>query len=204
VVASVALAACADDTDAEPVGTGTVPGSTPPTSSPPTTAAPTTDAPTTTLDEAAQLAAEVEADLRETFRLTDEAFFDPTNDVTVAAALEGHIATSRELLAQRLQTFRTDGWVTRENPAVAAGIIVETPATLLEPSEDVARVQVCEIDPWIVVEPGAGPNGGDAIVDSNIYAYRSILFVRRIDDRWRIEGADQLGEWTGLGSCPAE
>ena len=47
-----------------------------------------------------------------------------------------------------------------------AATIIEVPPTLIEPSDDLSEVQVCEVDSWIVVEPGAGPDGTDAIVNA--------------------------------------
>jgi hypothetical protein len=205
-LAVASLAGCADNTDSEPVGTGTVAGTTPDTTGPPPTTSPppTSDAPTTTLDEATQLAAQVEADLLEAFRLTDLAFLDPSDADATAAALEGHIGANRKFVAERLETFKKNGWAARLNPDVEPGFLIEVPAALVAPSVDVAELQACEVDSWVVVEPGAGPNGGEAVVDSNVYTYRSIFFLRLVDGRWRVEGSDQLGTWTGLGSCPAE
>jgi hypothetical protein len=203
VVASVALAACADDTDAEPVGTGTVPGSTPPTSSPPTTAVPTTDAPTTTLDEAAQLAAEVEADFLEAFRLTDLAIQDPTSEEKVSAALDAYASANREFVADRIDRLRSSGQLARANPDVSPAVDVEVPAQLVHQSTETAFLQACYVDPWLIVEPGAGPNGGDAVVNDEVRSYRSKFVLQLIDQRWRISGGESLGDWEGVG-CPPE
>jgi hypothetical protein len=200
--AVLTLAACSgSDGDAS---LSTVPVTVAPTTAAPTTtsAPTTTEAPTTTIDPAVALAAEVEADFRETIRLTSVALQEPTNEAKVAAALEGYIEANRVFMEERFDEFRTNGWVVRENPDVAADLIIEEPARLIPPSSDVVEVQVCEIDPWVVVEPGAGPNGTDAIVDDALYTYRSIFFLRLIDGRWRAEGSRELGRWTGLETCP--
>ena len=42
-------------------------------------------------------------------------------------------------------------------------------------SDDVAELQICEVDSWILVEVGAGPNGTDAIVNPDVIAYRSTV-----------------------------
>jgi hypothetical protein len=199
------LAACSSGSDADPAPT-TDPSTTVAVSEPeptPTTEAPTTTvAPTTTLDPAESLAAQVEADLLETFRLTDEALLDPTNDEAVAAALDGYVGSNRDLIEARLDDFRSNGYVTRPNPEVEALVIVEKPAVLASSPADTAVIQVCEVDSWIVVEPGAGPDGADAIVDPDVTSYRSNYVLLLVDGRWRIRGSELLAEFPGEPSCP--
>jgi len=206
------LAACSSGGDASPETTATTPTVTT-EADPTTTVAPTTtEAPTTTTtttidsttDAARVLAAEVEADFLETIRLTDEAFRDPANDEKVAAALAGYTAANRDFIQERLETFRSMNWVSTPNPSVAANVIIEEPARLIPPSSDVVKMQVCEIDSSVVMEPGAGPNGTDAIVDAELYTYRSVFFLRLVDGRWLAEGSDELGSWTGVQTCPDE
>jgi len=200
------LAACSSGGDASLETTATTPTVIATTQADPTTtvAPTTTEAPTTTIDPAQVLAAQVEADFLETIRLTDEAFRDPANDEKVAAALTGYLAANRDFIQERLETFRSMNWVSTPNPSVAANVIIEEPARLIPPSPDVVKLQVCEIDSSIVVEPGAGPNGTDAIVDAELYTYRSVFFLRLIDGRWLAEGSDELGSWTGVETCPDE
>jgi hypothetical protein len=198
------LAACSgSDGDAAPSTTPAPVATTAATPAPTTTSVPsTTQAPTTTIDPAQTLAAEVEADLLETIRLTNEAFQDPANDEKVAAALDGYFKANRDFIEGRFDEFRINGWVATPNPEVAANVIIEQPAKLIPPSDDVVEIQVCEIDPWIVVEPGAGPHGTEAIVDAELYTYRSIFFLRDVDGSWLVEGRNEIGSWTGLSACP--
>jgi hypothetical protein len=203
VVAVALIAACSGSDDAAPATTLEAPTTVAPTvPDPTTTVAPTTEAPTTTVDPAQALAAEVEADFRETIRLTNEAFQDPMNDEKVTAALDGYLGANRDFIQARFDEFRSNGWVATPNPAIEPALIIELPARLIPPSEDVVEMQVCEIDPWIVVEPGAGPDGTEAIVDSELYTYRSVFFLRDVEGRWRIEGGNETGSWTGLLTCP--
>jgi hypothetical protein len=206
-LASLLLAACSSG-DGDAVETTSVVPTAPPDTAPPSTPPAPTDAPTTTaappttIDPAAQLAAAVEADLLEAFDALYASIQDPNNDATVAAALDWHLASNREFIADQLETFRTNSWVARPNPVVQAGVYVEVPAVLIEPSDDVAELQVCEVDSWIVVEPGAGPDGADALVNDELTTYRSTYFVRYVDGRWRIEGSSLIGTWLGLVPCP--
>jgi hypothetical protein len=175
----------------------------PPATDPPSTDPATTIAPTTTLDPAATLAAEVEADFLEAFAALYEAVQDPGDDEKLSTALDWHVAPNRRFIADQLEEYRLNGWIARPNPDVNAVVVIEVPAILLDPSDDAAELQVCEVDSWIVVEPGAGPDGSDALVNDELNTYRSTYFVRRVDGRWLVEGSSEIGSWLGLKSCPA-
>jgi hypothetical protein len=177
----------------------------PTTAAPTTTSAPTTtQAPTTTIDPAVALAAEVEADYREAIRLGDEALQDPFDAARETAALDRRLGIIRENFAERLARYRTESLAIRENETVPATIVVEQPARLVPPSDDVIEMQVCEVDSWIVVEVGAGPNGTDAVVNPDVVAYRAQVFMRNVDGVWKYEGGNDLASWEGATSCPAE
>jgi hypothetical protein len=203
VACAVSLAAACSSTD----GDGATVTATPtPTDSDPTTSTtpPTTEAPTTTLDPAQALAAQVEADFREADRLGREASMDPFDAVKEAAALDRRLGVIADSFAAKLADWRARNYALRTNPDVPASITVEVPATLVLEGADVAEMQICEVDSWIVVEPEAGPNGADAIVNSEIASYRSTIFLRNVDGVWRIEGGNELGRWEGLAECPVE
>ena len=204
VAVAVALAACSGSDESTPTTPSTSPNVVTTVVSTTTDAPTTTALPTTTLDPTATLAAEVEADYRETIRRTDEAFMDPTNDDKVAAALDGYVGANREFLERRFIEFREKNWAARPNPNFPSWVDVEVPAELIPPSVDLAQVQICESDSLIVVEVGAGPNGGDAVVDNSVSAYRSTFFLRLVDGRWRSEGSKKLATWEGVATCAAE
>ena len=44
--------------------------------------------------------------------------------------------------------------------------------------------------------------GTDAIVNDEVQRYRSLLFLRRVAETWRIEGGEALARWQGGGTCP--
>ena len=207
---AVLVSACASDvaapnTTASEVEVATTP---PPTSTeapatPTTPTTPSTDAPTTTLDPAATLAADVEADLLEAFRLGREASMDPFNADKEAAAMDRRLGVIAENFAANLADYRARNYAIRENPTVPASVTVEVPASLVLDGADVAELQICEVDSWIVVEVGAGPNGTDAVVNPDVTSYRSMVFLRRVDGLWRFEGGTEIGRWEGGGGCPA-
>jgi hypothetical protein len=202
--AMLLLAACSgSDGDAAPSTTPAPVATTVATPAPTTANAPsTTQAPTTTIDPAQTLAAEVEADFREAIRLGDEALQEPFDAARAAAALDRRLGVVRENFAERLARYRTENLAIRQNETVPATIVVEQPARRIPPSDDVIEMQVCEVDSWIVVEVGAGPNGTDAVVNPDVVAYRAQIFMRNVDGIWRYEGGNDLASWEGVASCP--
>jgi hypothetical protein len=201
--AMLTLAACSSDGDATPATTPTTPATVATTTvaSTTTSTAPTTQAPTTTIDPAVALAAEVEADFREADRLGREASMDPFDAEKEAAALERRLGVIAENLAARLAEWRDLNYALRENPDVPASITVETPATLVLEGGDVAEMQICEVDSWVIVEVGAGPNGSEAIVNDDVVASRATVFLRSVDGIWRYEGGNVIEEWEGETAC---
>ena len=163
---------------------------------------PSTVAPTTTLDPAAALAAEVEADFLEAFALLNAGLQDPTNDRKRAAALDRFVGANRDFVVDRFSEFINNGYVIRPSPSVEPVVLIESPAQLIEPSTDLVRIQVCDVDSWITVELGAGPSGSDAVVDPDVIAYRTVFFLRDVDGVWKVEGGEQVGEWPGAETCP--
>ncbi len=212
-VASLLAAGCSSS-DAAPAATVVEPTvvettSPPPATDPPTADAPSTDpgttiTPSTTVDPAAALAAEVEADFLEADRLANEALQDPFSAAKEMQALNRRSGFARDALRQRLKEYRDQNFAIRPSPSVEASMTVESPAVLIAEGGDLAQIQTCEIDPWIVVEVGAGPNGSDAIVEPGLYAYRSTVFLRSIDGSWRIEGGSELERWSGVTECPSD
>jgi hypothetical protein len=204
--AMLLLAACSgNDGDATPATTPAPVATTAATPAPTTTSAPpTTQAPTTTIDPAQTLAAEVEADLLEAFRLGREAWQDPFNQDKEQAALDRRLGVVRDDLAASLKDYRTRNYALRPNEVVPSSVTIEGSPEFPAASNDFAQVRVCEVNSWILVEVGAGPNGSDAIVNQDVIVTRSDVFMRNVDGVWKFEGGNEIREWQGLDECPAE
>lgn len=205
--AVLTLAACSSDDDASPSTTPESVATTStaaPTTSTSTTAPPTTQATTTTIDPAQTLAAQVEADLLEAFRLGREAWQDPFNREKEQAALNRRLGVVRDNLANSLEEYRTRNYALRPNEVVPASVTVEGAPEFPGASGEVAQVQVCEVNSWILVEVGAGPSGIDAIVNQDVIVTRSDIFMRNVGGVWKFEGGNEIREWLGLDECPAE
>jgi hypothetical protein len=200
--AVLTLAACSgSDGDAS---LSTVPVSVAPTTAAPTTtsAPTTTQAPTTTIDPAEVLAAEVEADFREADRLGREASMDPFDAEKEAAALERRLGFAADSLAAELLDWREKNYALRSSAEVPALITIEVPAALVLEGADVAEMQICEVDSWVIVEVGAGPNGTDAIVNDEVLSYRTSVLLRNVNGIWRLEGGTEIERWEGAVPCP--
>jgi hypothetical protein len=198
----LSLAACSSE-DASPASTPVAVTDPTTTAAVTPTSPPTTDSPPTTADPSATLAAEVEADLLEAFRLGREASQDPFNAEKEQAALDRRVGFSRDRLRVSLADYRDRNYAIRPNQTVPASIVVEAPAALIDVGSDVAEVQVCEVNSWILVEVGAGPGGTDAVVNPEVIASRSMIFLRRVDGVWKVEGGDEVGRWEGQAECPS-
>ena len=198
------LAACSSGGDASLETTATTPTVIATTQADPTTtvAPTTTEAPTTTIDPAQVLAAQVEADLLAGIDAITTALQDPTNDEKVGQARDLQAGSNLAFFERRLSEFLERGYQLRPNPTVPAEVTIEVAASLVDGSADFAELRVCEVDSWVTVEPGAGPNGSDAIVDPDVLVFRSVYFMRDTGDRWKIEGSRELGSWEGVDACP--
>ena len=174
----------------------------PTTSPPPTTVVPaTSEAPTTTIDPALTLAQEVEADYRRAEALRIEALMHPNSARAEKAATAVRLGSNRRLLRETLLTFRDNGWAARANPQVEAVQILESGPILRD--DGTVELVRCQIDSWILVEAGGAPDGSDAIVNDDVYAYRNRIVLKNSGGTWKILDGVQLGEWVGVGECPA-
>jgi hypothetical protein len=198
------LAACSSDPDVATDTTAVIPtvtaGDPPPTTPAPATTD-STPSPPTTLDPASTLAADVEADLLEAFRLGREAEQDPFNAEKEAAALERRIGFSRERLAEVLAEYRQRNYAIRANEGSPASVMIEAPPSIVADAA-FAEVLVCEVNSWVLVEVGAGPDGSDSVVDPTVVATRSTIFLREVEGTWKVEGGEQLAQWENQRECP--
>jgi hypothetical protein len=149
------------------------------------------------------LAAQVEADLLEAFRLGREASQDPFNAEKEQAALDRRLGVIADNLSATLADYRAKNYAIRPNEDVPASVTVEGDPVFLGPNNEVAEVQICEVNSWILVEVGAGPNGTDAVVNPDVVAARSTVFMRNVDGAWLFEGGNEVGRWEGAAECPA-
>lgn len=171
---------------------------------PPPPPPPTTTAAPTTLDPVATEEALIAQRVQEIAAARSNAAIN-LDAIGNEEALDANYAdggTARLVLESDLQALRDRGWRVRANPAVHRSITVEEISLLDGPPATRADVQVCIIDPEIVYEPGGLPDGSDAIVDGETYAYRSVQHLVLEDGVWQLDEVVRLAEWTGVTACP--
>src|SRR5262245_25312142 len=140
-----------------------------------TTTTTTTVAPTTTLDPVAAEEAAV-SEAAEQARLARTQAFIHLDDPAAIAALDQYYAgdgTARAEVDQSLEDLRTEGWHVRPHPTIPEALTVEQITFTDGPPPTRADLVVCVVDSAIIFEPGAGPDGGDVIVNDVVGAFRS-------------------------------
>jgi hypothetical protein len=226
VLCGLAVAACSDDdgnaanttaggatssTEAQwtQTGTGNPTASTtastttgpPTTTPPPTTATPTTALETTTTanEEAATKRAIERAIVEERVAYVN-AVMHPRSRAAERRLRNAYSAAIVEEAIANLITVRENGWIARPHPTIPDAAQVEGEVELLGAKR--AQATQCTVSSAILVEPGAGPNGEDVIVNDQVVARRSTTTVVFERGRWRISTRDRQGEWLGEESCP--
>ena len=195
---AVLMSACSSD-DAAPtateaevavdVGTTSPATSTETSATPTTPTTPSTEAPTTSLDPATALAADVEADLLEAFRLGREASMDPFNADKEAAAMDRRLGVIAENFAATLADYRARNYAIRPNSKVpAVGDRSRRPgvsrrSTARSPKSRSARSIPGSWSRWELVRTEVTPSSTRTWSRPG----RS-LFLRNIDGVWRFEG----------------
>jgi hypothetical protein len=203
------LAGCAGKDGGAAGGTAAAAPSPPVTSAAPTrTAAPgpsTTMAPTTTavtVDPVEQSKQAVAAAVVE----ANAAYLYAVYNVGAPDALDRLIASTTEngpLRAQglaRYQELVDNGWRARPNPVIPDLL---TPERIELIDAVTAEVVVCEIDSGVVYEPGALPDGSDAIVNDTVTARRTRAVMKLVDGVWQIDSGKNIGSWEAA-VCPPE
>ena len=126
---------------------------------------------------------------------------NPFDQAAEDAAMRLRVGFARANLEKQLADWRDRNYAIRVNPEIPPSVTVEVPARLVREGEDLAEVQVCEVDSWTLVEVGAGPDGSDAIVSPDVLTYRTAFLLRLVEGRWKIEGGDEIARWEGARSC---
>ena len=201
VEAGTAPPTAPESAPAAPVTTTTppVPATEPSTTSTTTTSPPTTTTPPTTVDPAIASAEQVEADYLEgwsRFRLAQQ---DPNDEAASAAALEYVSGQSLDAAIDSLATLRREGLRILPSPPIEPRVAIEWPPDRAH--GNLVQIRACVIDPWVLVETGAGPEGADAIVDDNVYAYRNLVTMVEVGDIWTVSDSVEIGRWVGSESC---
>lgn len=205
VVAScLLLAACnssGSDSDASTTTTTIAP---PPTAVATTTEPPasSTEAPTTTINTEAQLAAAEQAYL-DAFDAYIAAARDPSNPELRAEIERLYTGPNLESTVSRLDRFVERGITSREQPGSPSFAVVQEGPSFSESGDELIELIACEVDAERLVEIGAAPDGGDALVSDEVVVERILVRSRLIDGVWKSESGELLDDLSSPDECSA-
>lgn len=215
VACALLIAACSssdepgsDTTVAAPTTTSTEPAATTATSSTSTTALPTstsstTSVPPTSPPTTADPAVAVEAAVRAAVDLAIADFSAcllalPACDPSTLAATRADPLLSVNV--DRINEWNSAGYAVIDRDQFRH--VIES--VELSPTLDEATVTVCFADGSKLVDPGAGPDGSDVIVDGTYASGREAWDMRLgADGVWRVQEAPLVGQTEETDVCPA-
>jgi hypothetical protein len=163
-----------------------------------TTATTTTSvAPTTSIDEAATLIAEIEADLNEGEQAFLAAAAQPGLDES-RTLVERHFAgEALQRVLASLAALAEDGLVVRPNDAVESAIVV---LEITESAGESATVSLCRIDAAVVVV-AASDVTPEIIVNDIVRRSITMSNLQTIDGVWAVFGSETTDETEGATTC---
>jgi hypothetical protein len=130
--------------------------------------------------------------------------YDRPNALRRLARTTVRDSPSWDLTLQNMETLRSNGWRSRENPDVPSTTTVEGVRLLDGPPATRAEVTECTIDSGVVYEPGGAPDGSDTIVNDEIIARRNRVAMVLEDGSWKVFEGENIGTWNGATTCPAD
>jgi hypothetical protein len=159
---------------------------------PPTTAAPTTT--TMSLADLEKVVRQVHRDYwAEAVRCTAApASCDPVPFTAVDSPLRARLFESTKALAEK-------NWIVRQNALDPGLFVVES--VVFNEKRTVATLKECLWDSAITVQPNAGPNGADIIVDDSKSSFENLVTVVLISGKWLTSDRRQVSENDGKNAC---
>jgi len=169
------------------------------TTEPPATS---TEVPTTTIDTEAQLAAAEQAYL-DAFDAYIAAARDPSNPELRAEVERLYTGPNLESTVSRLDRFVQRGITSQEQPGSPSFAVVQEGPSFSESDDELIELIACEVDAERLVEIGAAPDGGDALVSDEVVVERILVRSRLIDGVWKSESGELLDELSSPDECSA-
>ena len=177
------------------------------TTAPPTTAAattlpvptapPATVAPTTTtmsLKDLEKVVRKAHADYWVAARqcIAAPASCDPVPFTAADSLLRARLLESTKALAEKM-------WIVRRNESDPSAAVVES--VVFDDRRAVATLRECLWDSSVTLQPNAGPNGEDVIVDDSKSSYQNSVTMVLADGRWQMSDRRQLSASEGVNEC---
>jgi hypothetical protein len=163
-----------------------------------TTEAPAASSSPATSPETDDEADEVVAAYLAAWQAFTDAAMDPTNPEFRALIESTRVGANLERALAILDELVMNGWVAIEHPTDPARTTIEDGPFI---DGDTATVVVCDLDSNIVIEPGAAPDGSDAMVNDEVVALRIEVTLARVSGTWKVSAGRILGEWPEALTC---
>lgn len=218
-VALLTLAACSSS---KPVASTTstsssiVPSTSPTSSSTSTstsTAATTLPATTTTAAPIASTTAvapsvpdvrkQVEAAFVEAIAATTEVLRNHADPAAIARfdAATTPDGSARRIVHDKLTQLTTNGWEVRANPTSPTAATMNDDLVLASTQPPTAEFSTCDVNSDIAYKPGAGTNGGDAIINNAVTARLTKATMVQIDGKWLLVRSLLVTEFKDQTTC---
>jgi hypothetical protein len=160
----------------------------------------TTVAPTTTTMSLADLEKLVRLrhdELRAEFRrcIAAPALCDPTTMTAADSPVRAKLTQSVKELAEK-------NWIIRRNESDPTVIRVDS--VVFNSERTTATLKDCFWDTAIALQPNAGPNGEDIIVDDTKASFEDVVTMVLSDGRWYISEQQKLATYEGVNKCAGQ
>jgi hypothetical protein len=127
-----------------------------------------------------------------------DAAMDPTSPELRSLVESTRVGANLERALVILDELATNGWVAVEHPTDPARTTIEDGPFI---DGDTATVVVCDLDSNIVIEPGAAPDGSDAMVNDSFTARRIEVTLARVDGQWKVSAGETIDRWPESSTC---
>ena len=183
---SLAIATTAAPTTAAPSTTLLAP------TSPPTTAVPTTT--TMSLQDLEKVVRQAHADywVAALRCIGAPGSCDPTTFSAADSPLRSKLLESTKELVEK-------NWIARKNESDPATAVFES--IVFNDKRTVATLKECEWDTGIAIQPNAGPNGEDIIVDDSKLSAENTVTAVLSDGKWLLSDRREIARYEGVNKC---
>ncbi len=187
---------------APPISIATATTAAPSTVGPPTTRpAPTAPSPTAAATTTTMSLQDLEKVVRQAH---DENFADQLRCIAAPASCDPTSFTSpnsaaRASIASYAAALASKKWIGRQN--VSDPTVAVVASVVFNESRTVATLKECLWDTGVAVEPNAGPNGEDVIVDDGKGSFENTVTMVLSDGKWLTSERMQLVLHDGVNLC---
>jgi hypothetical protein len=120
---------------------------------------------------------------------------DPTTFTSADSPLRTRLLESLKELAKK-------NWIVRENDTDPT--IDRIASVVFNDRRTAATLKVCSWDSSITLQPNAGPNGEDVIVDDSKSSFDNAVTMVIFDGQWFISEIKELTKYEGMNKCAGQ